>query len=128
MDLFESLLSTKNLKFTVLFFNFPRLWSLEGLDKSNPIQHRYQRKSPSQLSAESSLIPSPTPTSTPLHPAVFYSLKYYIFRTWDLIRNRSCTANNFGLMYSRKRISQNSFPILIYIIPKSFTVFCQELL
>jgi hypothetical protein len=38
-----------------------------------------------------------------------------------------CTANNFGLMCSRKRISQNSFPNLIYIIPKSFMVFCQEL-
>jgi hypothetical protein len=37
------------------------------------------------------------------------------------------TANNFGLMYSRKRISQNSFPNFIYIIPKSFMVFCQEL-
>jgi hypothetical protein len=38
-----------------------------------------------------------------------------------------CTANNFGLMYSRKRISQNSFPNFIHIIPKSFMVFCQEL-
>jgi hypothetical protein len=37
------------------------------------------------------------------------------------------TANNFGLMCSRKRISQNSFPNLIYIIPKSFMVVCQEL-
>ncbi len=37
-----------------------------------------------------------------------------------------CTANNFGLMCSR-RISQNSFPNLIYIIPKSFVVFWQEL-
>jgi hypothetical protein len=37
------------------------------------------------------------------------------------------TANNFGLMYSRKRISQNSFPNYIHIIPKSFMVFCQEL-
>jgi hypothetical protein len=37
------------------------------------------------------------------------------------------TANNFGLMYSRKRISQNSFPNLIYIFPKSFMIFCQEL-
>jgi hypothetical protein len=30
-------------------------------------------------------------------------------------------------MYSRKRISQNSFPNFIPIIPKSFMVFCQEL-
>jgi hypothetical protein len=37
------------------------------------------------------------------------------------------TANNFGLMYSRKRISQNSFPNFIYIFPKSFMIFCQEL-
>jgi hypothetical protein len=37
------------------------------------------------------------------------------------------TANNFGLMYSRKRISQNSFPNFIHIIPKSFMVFYQEL-
>jgi hypothetical protein len=37
------------------------------------------------------------------------------------------TANSFGLMYSRKRISQNSFPNLIYIFPKSFMIFCQEL-
>ncbi len=37
------------------------------------------------------------------------------------------TANNFGFMYSRKRISQNSFPNFIHIIPKSFMVFCQEL-
>jgi hypothetical protein len=38
----------------------------------------------------------------------------------------SRTANNFGLMCSRKRISQNLFPNLIYIIPKSFMVFCKE--
>jgi hypothetical protein len=38
-----------------------------------------------------------------------------------------CTANNFGIMYARKRISQNSFPNLIYIFPKSFMIFCQEL-
>jgi hypothetical protein len=37
------------------------------------------------------------------------------------------TANNFGLMYSRKRISQNSFSNFIHIIPKSFMEFCQEL-
>ncbi len=37
------------------------------------------------------------------------------------------TANNFGIMYSRKRISQNSFPNLINIFPKSFMIFCQEL-
>ncbi len=35
------------------------------------------------------------------------------------------TANNFGLMCYRKRISQNSFPNLIDIIPKSFMVYCQ---
>jgi hypothetical protein len=40
---------------------------------------------------------------------------------------RRYTANNFGLMYSRKRISQNSFPNLIHIIPKSFMAFCQKL-
>ncbi len=38
----------------------------------------------------------------------------------------TCTANNFGLMCCRKRISQNSFPNFIYIIPKSFMIFCQE--
>jgi hypothetical protein len=37
------------------------------------------------------------------------------------------TANNFGIMYSRKRSSQNSFPNLIYIFPESFMIFCQEL-
>jgi hypothetical protein len=37
------------------------------------------------------------------------------------------TANNFGIMYSRKRISQNTFPNLIYIFPKSFIIFCQGL-
>ncbi len=37
------------------------------------------------------------------------------------------TANNFRLIYSRKRISQNSFPNFIYIFPKSFMIFCQEL-
>jgi hypothetical protein len=37
------------------------------------------------------------------------------------------TANNFGLTYSRKTVSQNSFPNFIYIIPKSFIIFCQEL-
>ncbi len=36
------------------------------------------------------------------------------------------TANNFGIMYSR-RISQNSFLNLIYIFPKSSMIFCQEL-
>ncbi len=35
------------------------------------------------------------------------------------------TANNFGIMYSRKRISQNSFPNFIYIFPSM--IFCQEL-
>jgi hypothetical protein len=30
-------------------------------------------------------------------------------------------------MYSRKKISQNSFPNLIYIFPKSFMIFYQEL-
>ena len=29
-------------------------------------------------------------------------------------------------MYSRKRISQNSFPNFIFIFPKSFMIFCQE--
>jgi hypothetical protein len=33
------------------------------------------------------------------------------------------TANNFGLMYSRKRICQNSFPNFIYIFQKSFMIF-----
>jgi hypothetical protein len=37
------------------------------------------------------------------------------------------TANNFGLIYSRKRISQNSFPNSIHIIPKSSMEFCHEL-
>jgi hypothetical protein len=37
------------------------------------------------------------------------------------------TAKNFGMTYSRIRISQNSFPNLIYIVPKSFMRFCQEL-
>ncbi len=39
-----------------------------------------------------------------------------------------CTANNFGIMYSRKRISQNSFPNFNDIFPKSFMIFCQELI
>jgi hypothetical protein len=39
----------------------------------------------------------------------------------------ACTANNFGLIYSQKRISQNPFPNFIYIFPKSFMIFCQEL-
>jgi len=38
------------------------------------------------------------------------------------------TAKKFGLMYSRKRISQNLFPNFIYIFAKSFMIFCQELL
>ncbi len=38
------------------------------------------------------------------------------------------TANNFGFMYSRKRISQYSFPNFTYIFPKSFMIFCHELL
>jgi hypothetical protein len=37
------------------------------------------------------------------------------------------TASNFGLMYSRKRIRQDLFPNFIYIFPKSFMIFCQEL-
>ncbi len=37
------------------------------------------------------------------------------------------TANNFGIMYSWKSIGQNLFPNLIYIFPKSFMIFCQEL-
>jgi len=53
--------------------------------------------------------------------------------SWDfsaasrLLSVSNHTANNFGLMYSRKRISQNSFPSFIYIIPNSFMVFCLEL-
>jgi hypothetical protein len=38
------------------------------------------------------------------------------------------TATKFGLMYSRKRISQTSFPNLISTFPKSLMIFCQELL
>jgi hypothetical protein len=38
-----------------------------------------------------------------------------------------CTANKFGIMYSRIRISQNSFPNFNYIFTKSFMIFCQEL-
>ncbi len=38
------------------------------------------------------------------------------------------TANNFWIIYSRKRIGQNSFPNFIYIFPQSFMIFCQELL
>jgi hypothetical protein len=38
------------------------------------------------------------------------------------------TANNFELMYSRQRISQNSFPKFLYIVPKSFIIFLRELL
>ena len=45
----------------------------------------------------------------------------------SLIKLYGHTANNFGLMYSWKRISQNSFPNFIYIIPKTFMIFCQEL-
>ncbi len=39
-----------------------------------------------------------------------------------------CTANNFELVYSRQRISPNSFPTFNYIFPKSFMIFQQELL
>ncbi len=42
--------------------------------------------------------------------------------------NGVSTANKVGLMYSRKRISQNLFPNFIYIFPKSFMIFYQELL
>ncbi len=38
------------------------------------------------------------------------------------------TANNFEFMYSRNRISHYSFPKFIYIFPKLFMIFCQELL
>jgi hypothetical protein len=48
--------------------------------------------------------------------------------TVAVVRRRdACTANNFGIMYSRTRTGQNSFPYLIYIFPKSFLIFCQEL-
>ncbi len=47
--------------------------------------------------------------------------------TFILKNQAPCTANNFGIMYSRKRISHNSFPNLIYIFPKAFMIFCQEL-
>jgi hypothetical protein len=36
--------------------------------------------------------------------------------------------NNFELMYSRQRVSQNSFTKFLYIVPKSFIIFQQELL
>ncbi len=38
------------------------------------------------------------------------------------------TANNFGIMYFRKRISQNSFPNFTYIFPKSFMIFYQDMI
>jgi hypothetical protein len=44
---------------------------------------------------------------------------------WDLASvDEIYTANNFGLLYSWKRISQNSFPNFFYIFPKSFMIFC----
>jgi hypothetical protein len=36
------------------------------------------------------------------------------------------TANNFEFMYSRQRISKNSFPKFTDIFPKSFMIFQQE--
>ncbi len=41
---------------------------------------------------------------------------------------KSYTGNNSEFIYSRQRISQNSFPKLIHIFPKSFMIFQQELL
>jgi hypothetical protein len=43
-------------------------------------------------------------------------------------RSYMYTGNNFEFIYSRQRISQNSFPKLIHIFPKSFMIFQQELL
>jgi hypothetical protein len=57
---------------------------------------------------------------------VFQMSEDYAAKQWGQSDDSYCTANNFGLMCSRKRISQNSFPNLIYIMPKSFTVFCQQ--
>ncbi len=63
----------------------------------------------SNLIALGSSFPTPPPYYLPFHIS-------------------SYTANNFGFMYSRNRISQYSFPNFIYIFPKSFMKFCQELL
>jgi hypothetical protein len=46
---------------------------------------------------------------------------------WLVPESPRYTANNFGIMNSRKRIGQNSFPNFIYIFPESFMIFCQEL-
>jgi hypothetical protein len=46
---------------------------------------------------------------------------------FELTGANQCTPNNFRFMYSWKRVSQNSFPNFIYIFPKSFMKFWQEL-
>ncbi len=46
-------------------------------------------------------------------------------------QKRNCAASaliSISVTYSRQRISQNSFPKLIFIVPKSFMIFQQELL
>ena len=54
-----------------------------------------------------------------------WNVKWYMnCNIWALI----CTANNFEIMYSRQRISQNSLSKFIYVFPKSFMIFQQELL
>ncbi len=55
------------------------------------------------------LAPPPPPSS--LFRQQVVSLSQFYWRR---------TANNFGLTYSWKRISQNSFPNFIYIIPNSW--------
>ncbi len=51
----------------------------------------------------------------------------FIGDTWLSVLTDRHTANKFGIMYSRIRISQNSFPNFNYIFSKSFMIFCQEL-
>ncbi len=56
---------------------------------------------------------------------IFQDLRRMPAMLW-VISPKSYTANNFGLMYSRKRISQNSFSNFIFITPKSFMVHCKK--
>jgi hypothetical protein len=63
------------------------------------------------------------------HPSSFSNLSLS-FSDFLYLRGgaKSYTGNNFEFIYSRQRISQNSFPKLIHIFPTSFMIFQQELL
>jgi hypothetical protein len=74
--------------------------------------------------------PTPHPPPPPPCKRTKEGSQKMVFSTfgsaYPISERGSYNANNFRFMYYQKRISQNSFPNLIYIFPKSFLIFQKE--